>query len=357
MDLHCNMLMDEFKENYSSFVKMEEIVRTQMDALIREQGLYVVAFESRVKQENSLEGKLELKGGKYRTLSDITDLVGARVVTFYSSEVDKIASLVEKTFTIDWDNSVDKRKALATDQFGYMSLHYVCKVPKSIYFDPEHPEINEYSFEIQLRTALQHVWATIYHDTGYKSDIEVPREYIRKLSRLAGLLEIADEEFGTIISDINEYRRRVRRLISKGALDEILIDGDSFKSFLDSKPYDSLNTRIAAINQAEIQPANAMPFIALFDKMELKTLKDLKQMIDDYTEDAYHLAMVQLGGTDLDIVSSTIGLRNLCIIYIAKHDGGVEGLTMLFDTLGGKSARNRKRAQGLLEELKEIQII
>lgn len=358
MDIHCQLMMEEFQENHASFVKIEEIVRDKLEELITNSGLYVVAFESRLKQEQSLAGKLELKGGKYKALSDITDLVGARIITFYSSEVDKFASLIEKNFDVDWDNSVDKRKSLATDQFGYMSLHYVCRIPKSMFDDPKMPEVNEYRFEIQLRTALQHVWATVYHDTGYKSDIEVPKEYIRKLSRLAGLLEIADEEFGTIIRDINEYRRRVRHLISQGALDEILIDGDSFRSFLESKPYDALNDRIAAINQAEIQPTGAItPFLELFKRLDLRTLGDLKRMIEECSDEAYHLAMIHLGDTDLDILSSTVGLRYLCVVHVVKHNGGVPGLTMLLDTLGGEREGNRRRAERLMNQIEELKII
>lgn len=171
--------MEEYLENKPAFELMKEFVIKTLRDMFSDNGMLVVNVEGRVKEEKSLAGKLELKGSKYTDLSDITDILGARVITFYSSEVDKIGSMIEKTFEIDWENSVDKRKALATDQFGYMSLHYICRIPKSLYSVEEYPQINEYRFEIQMRTALQHVWATVYHDTGYKSNVEVPKVYIR----------------------------------------------------------------------------------------------------------------------------------------------------------------------------------
>jgi DNA ligase D-like protein (predicted polymerase) len=102
-----------------------------------------------------------------------------RVITFYADDVDKVASALDRLFTVDWENSVDKRKLLETDSFGYLSLHYICSV-----------EDFPYRFEIQIRTVLQHAWANIIHDTGYKSGVEIPKRYIRSLSRLAGLLEL-----------------------------------------------------------------------------------------------------------------------------------------------------------------------
>ena len=237
MDLHCEMIMDEYRNGRPQFDKVLEIVRNTLSGLIKEAGIYINALEARVKEEKSLAGKLELKGYKYKSLSDITDIVGARVITFYSDEVDKIAALVEKKFDVDWNESVDKRKLYDDDRFGYMSLHYICRIPKELFYDEKMPLVNEVRFEIQMRTALQHVWATVNHDTGYKSDVEVPREYFRSLNRLAGLLEIADEEFKNIKTSIEDYRRKVLSLVKDGRFDEVELDGDSFKTYLELDPF------------------------------------------------------------------------------------------------------------------------
>ena len=356
MDMHCQMIMEEYLNNHASFEKMRDLVMDKIQALLKENSLLVTAVEARVKEEKSLAGKLELKGGKYASLSDITDIVGARVITFYSDEVDKIASLIEQNFEIDWDDSVDKRKMLDPDQFGYMSLHYICRIPKSMFFDEAHPEINEYRFEIQMRTALQHVWATAYHDTGYKSDVEVPREYIRALSRLAGVLEIADQQFSEINVELAEYRRKVRALVKGGKFEDLELNGDTFSSYLEIAPFEKLNAKIASINKAEIQAQSLAPYLQVFKRLGFKTIGDIEKLKADYADDAYRLAVLQIGGTDLDILAETIGIQNLCTVYIIKNGYGEKGMKQFFDILYGERERNLSSAKRVIEQAGTIDI-
>lgn len=194
LDLHGEMLLEEYCNKQPLFEELQRVVMEKLGTLVQQSGIEVNSMESRIKAEESLVGKLRRKGYKYSSLLDITDIFGARIITFYNEDVDRIASMAEVLFEIDWDNSVDKRRMHQFDSFGYNSLHYICRIPKSLYFNPEMPEINEVRFELQMRTALQHVWSAIQHDIGYKSEIETPLEYHRNLSRLAGMLELADNE-------------------------------------------------------------------------------------------------------------------------------------------------------------------
>ena len=350
------MILDEYIENIPVFEKMRDIVRSVIEKCVNDNNIYVNAIETRIKAEKSLAGKLELKGYKYKSLSDITDILGARIITFYTDEVDKISALIDKTLDVDWENSVDKRKALDLDQFGYMSLHYICRIPKSLYYDPEHPEINEFRFEIQMRTALQHVWATMYHDTGYKSGIEVPREHLRNMNRIAGMLELADEQFSRIRMEITDYRRNVQALVADGNFDEVPLDGDTFRSYLTLKPFKKLIDKIASINQAEIYEDNLMRYLTTLLKMNFRTLGDLERMIKDCSDDAYKLALHQLSSTDLDIVALSVALQNLCIVYIVKHGGGEVGLNMFYNSIFGQSDYNAEHARRTFNQISKINI-
>lgn len=354
LDMHCSMILEEYRENKPIYEKMLEIARKAISDSISENGIYVNAIEARIKGERSLVGKLELKGSKYDHVWDMTDILGARVITFYTDEVDKVAAMADHIFEIDWENSVDKRKKHELNSFGYNSLHYICRIPKSMYFDPAYPQINEFRFELQMRTALQHVWAVMDHDTGYKSGVEVPKEYLRNLNRLAGMLELADEQFSLIRTGINDYRRKVQNLVASGKFEEVPLDGDSFKSYLELKPFDALVKRIAAINQAEVHNSSPMPYLKILKLFGLDTLKDLEDFIKENTEDTYQYAVYQLASTDLDIISSTVAIQDMCVVYILKKGGGVEMLKYMFDELGVNSEYNRKRAERIVATAEQL---
>ncbi len=350
LDLHCQLILEEYHAILPAINRLQEVVLKALNDALDSNGIIVTAVTARVKTEESLAGKLALKGQKYHSLSDITDILGARIVTFYTDDVDRIASIAEKLFDIDWNNSIDKRSLHQLDSFGYNSLHYVCRLPKSIYYDSNCEELNSIPFELQLRTTLQHAWASINHDTGYKSGIEIPREYRRQMNRLAGMLEMADDEFSRIRTEINDYRRRVQQLVHNGKLDDVQLDGDTFRSYLKTGPFDQLNKRIAAINQAEILEVSLVSYLHILQEMNCKTLGDVNRLIEQYQEDAYLLARHQLGTTDLDIISSSIGLQNICVVCILRKGGGKFGLKWLFDLMNGNSPQNEYLATMTYEQ-------
>ena len=345
LDLHGEMLLEEYRQQLPLYNRLMEAVKEKLTEMVKDSDLTVSSMEFRIKEEPSLAGKLLRKGSKYSSLKDITDIFGARVIMFYNEDVDRVAAYAESKFEVDWPNSVDKRKMHETNSFGYNSLHYICRIPKKVFYDPEYPELNDIRFEIQMRTALQHVWSAIQHDIGYKSEIETPKEYHRMLSRLAGMMELADDEFSRIRASIADYRRRMQNLVLNGQLEEVTLDGDTFRSYVDMHPFDKLNRKIAAITQAEIQESPYIPYLTVLRQLDIKTLGDIERMMENYSDDAYQLALFQLGSTDIDILADTIGLQNLCIVHILKTGRGIPGLVQMFDALNGRSPQNEDLAR------------
>ena len=354
LDPHTQELLAQYNHLLPVYTQMEKVIPEKLKGIFDDAGIIVAALEHRVKTEESLSGKIKLKGGKYKDIFDITDLVGIRVITFYIDDVDKVASIVERIFDVDWDNSIDKRKAHEIDSFGYLSLHYICRIPESVYSDPACPELNKIRFEVQMRTVLQHAWANMNHDIGYKSGVEIPTVYLRNLSRLAGMLELVDDEFSRIRRELSDYRRNVQKLVASGNLSDVPLDGDSFKSYLQIGPFDALSKRIASINQAEIQPVDLSNFLPVFKALGFKTLGDIANLVKDYSDAAYQIACFQMGVTDLDILSSSVAPQNLCTAYILKNGGGRVGLKLMLDALNGPSEGNGFMADYLLEQSKDL---
>ncbi len=343
LDPHGEALLRQYRRLLPTLDQLSNEAYDVLRHALREQGIYVTAIEHRVKTEKSLAGKLELKGAKYKSIEDITDLVGLRVITFYSDEVDKVAAIAKRTFDIDWKESVDKRKLHELDAFGYNSLHYICRLKTG---GPR--------FELQMRTALQHVWSTIEHDTGYKGDVKIPREYLRQFSRLAGMMELIDEEFSRLRVVLTDYRRQMLTLVKSGQLDDVPLSRDSFRNYLELKPFDRLNSRIAAVNQAEVYPVSVMSYLPVLESLGLQTLGDVQHFIDDNSDDAYQLALAQLAVTDLDLLSSNTALQYLCLVYVLKHDGGRSGLKSLYDIVNGEEEANGMLADMMMEQAQTL---
>jgi len=354
LDFHAQELLSQYRDLMPTYRRMEEYIPQKLKDFFAELGLVVASVEHRIKTESSLEGKLALKGGKYGSILDITDILGVRVITFYIDDVYKVATALERLFDIDWENSIDKRKAHEIDSFGYLSLHYICRINKSAYSDPAFPELNNIRFEVQMRTVLQHAWANMNHDTGYKSGVEIPKVYLRNMSRLAGMLELIDDEFSRIRQELADYRRQVQTLVASGNLEEVLLDGESFRSYLTIGPFNALTRRIASVNQAEIQQVDLTPFLQVFSTLGFKTLGDIDALIKNYSDAAYQIACFQLGLTDIDILSSSVAPQNLCTAFIIKNGGGIPGLKTMLDTLNGESDGNNVMAQFLLNQAKEL---
>ena len=146
----------------------------------------------------------------------------------------------------------------------------------------------------------------------------------------------------------------MRALVASGNLSEVPLDGDTYRSFLELEPFDTLNKRIAAVNQAEIHPVSLLPYLQVFKLIGCKTLGDLEKVIRDYSDAAYQIASYQIGLTDLDILASSIGPQNLCVAFILKSGGGRAGIRMMFDLLNGESSNNDTMAEILVEQANSL---
>ena len=201
----------------------------------------------RLKSRDSLVQKVARPDRSYPDLWTLTDLVGVRVITYFADAVDRVGELVEAGLPVDFGDSTDKRRA-ETTEFGYRSLHYVCRLGSAL---PERAR-----FELQVRTVLDHAWAEIEHDLGYKATEEMPLAARRRLGRLAGLLELADQEFVAIRNDLESYARGLPAQMDAGDA-SVPLDGVSLAAVLARAETKRVDEAIAA---ALGQPLGHEPF-------------------------------------------------------------------------------------------------
>jgi ppGpp synthetase/RelA/SpoT-type nucleotidyltranferase len=285
---------------------MEERLQSALSGLDRS---VVYNITHRIKTVNSIKEKMERKPDRYRKASDLRDILGFRVICFFEEGIDLVAEKISGAFRVDRDKSKDKRNLIDATSFGYLSLHYIIALPDSDEF-PE--DLRSLWVEVQIRTVLQHVWAEIEHDLGYKSVFGTPREVRRNFSKAASLLETADDLFSGIHKSLTNYKQEVVRSIENDEADNLYLDAITITEFTArSKTYQKLLSEIAAITGATVNAANAESQLAQLDFLGIHTLGELLNMIEKEHDTALRLAKEKLSGTDLEELSSTVAFYYL----------------------------------------------
>lgn len=348
MNLKYRLILEDYRKKRDDFVRLGDVVQQMLEEMTDELGLSVLAVEHRVKTEKSLAGKLERKGELYNSLEDITDILGSRIVCFLADEIDKVGKKIEETFVVDWENSSDKRALIKADSFGYLSMHYICSLP---FGDKWPDEICGKKFEIQIKTVLQHAWSVIHHDIGYKSDFGVPRAISRQFARLAGLLELADDEFVRARDNMVAYTEDIRARIITDDADDVMINMISLNEYVQhNRRMQQLIRDISAISGAEISVIDPESYIPQLAFLGITKLGDLEIMINENRDLALKLAEKALSSADLDIVSSSVALRFLCRAELLNKDYDYEKIVEFLKISLRSQEKAERQAKQLLRQ-------
>lgn len=271
--------------DYASLVA--ELIKKLLDA----HGVKTHSVVYRSKSTSSLNGKISRADKSYICLTDITDLAGARITTYFADDVNRVADILMTEFTCDPLASINKRRQDEPDRFGYQSLHYIVSLPIARSCLTEYAKFAELKCEVQVRSILQHAWAEIEHDLGYKSAAGVPIDLRRRFARIAGLLELADDEFCSIRDALNNYANSIpQRIIDEPA--SVDLDMPSFRALF------SVPSAITALDDAVIRAGDGdlgdsspksfdtlierLNSLGIFtvDELEKKSLENIKNVGD-----------------------------------------------------------------------------
>jgi ppGpp synthetase/RelA/SpoT-type nucleotidyltranferase len=132
-------------------------------------------------------------------MRDITDQIGVRVITYVQSDVSAVAELMGDQVVVKEDRDMGQETA-SQGRFGYSSRHLLIALDAARESQSAYEQLRGRVASLQVRTVLQHAWAEFEHDIRYKGTVpaEHAREFDRRFTLAAGLLELADREFSTI---------------------------------------------------------------------------------------------------------------------------------------------------------------
>ncbi len=207
-----NDQVEQFKREEPRYAAYARVLERVLQQATRRLGVMAIV-QTRAKTVPSFAEKALRKRDKYADpVHQLTDLCGARVIVDTKADVDRVCTFIRENFEIDHANSVDTAERLGAAEFGYRSVHYIVQFKKDAFSDdlvtPEIANaIDGLKAEVQVRTIVQHAWASIGHDRIYKSPFAVPGKYLRDAARIAALLENADDAFQLVVERVDEYRQ------------------------------------------------------------------------------------------------------------------------------------------------------
>jgi putative GTP pyrophosphokinase len=153
-------------------------------------------LEKAQKQENGVP--------KYSDpLNQIQDQIGARIVTFYLSDVDEVSAMVE-----DYFGSIEIKHVVpdSPQEFGYEGKHYILFMPADVKEASVQDECPSF-FELQIKTLFQHAWGEADHDLIYKAAGPLTPDHRRRVAFTAAQAWGADRIFQELEEELSTLQR------------------------------------------------------------------------------------------------------------------------------------------------------
>lgn len=296
-------VLERYKNNSSAYDEFRTILENHIKdlicTLVEKKELEENDFEikSRVKSVESLRGKMERKGGKYKNpLKDITDLVGVKINLTSVIGANKVYEMLLHKLSafqdeMDKRNSEDIEKIKRENrQFGYIGRHIVLTYHKDMHKGKEAVHsLENFKAEIQIKTKLQNVWADIEHKANYKVGEKLDIDKQRDFDRLAAVLEIADNMFRDLIKSAEELNKKTIEQI-KGIFSETptpaasINSSDAIKYFLRN---DEIKNKIKMLESQSVKISNheisfiPSELIDLIAHTNIKNFEDIKDMLEN----------------------------------------------------------------------------
>ncbi len=184
---------------------------------------------NRVKDEGRLREKLMRKevneNKSYKDISEITDLVGVRISTYFPSQIEEVVENIKQdTQNIEvleearHPTEEESKRSYLKPLPGYSAVHLVVRIIDPNLCDEAMAAI---PVEIQITSVLMHAWSEVEHDLMYKKITGEPSEDERQLLK-SSLASVMGAEMA-----IDQIRKKIQErngddLISPFELNEFI---------------------------------------------------------------------------------------------------------------------------------------
>ena len=220
MESVINDAVNNFIEKRPIYESLTKTVESIIKDVLNIEGINYYDVNGRTKSIDSYRNKA-LKGKYKDPKSEIMDMSGIRIITYTDTDAKMVYSIISNIFNVYPEYTIDKSEELGVDRVGYRSFHCVGDLGIERTKLREYASFDGLCFEIQIRTILQHAWAEFEHDRNYKFSGVLPTNIRRRLSILAGILELTDKEFDNISHDIDAY---IEEVIEKTEIGDLSIE-------------------------------------------------------------------------------------------------------------------------------------
>jgi putative GTP pyrophosphokinase len=192
----------QYKHRYEVLIRLADSLSIHLADCLREQKrVDLVSGRAKdvsrfVKKANTfVDSKLKYDD----PLNQIQDQIGARIIVFYKSDVDRIDAQVKRYFT-----AIEYKKVLpdSESEFGYFGHHLILVLPTDIVESDMDGALIPSCFELQIKTLFQHAWSEADHDLGYKPGEEpLTPEQRRMIAFTSAQAWGADKIFDQLFSE------------------------------------------------------------------------------------------------------------------------------------------------------------
>lgn len=205
---YLKKIFSEYRNKRPLYEEFRSSIHKLLDALLKENN-YKYQIVSRTKSPETLREKFLRKsaeGTHYKSLYDIEDLVGVRVLFYTEADSERFIKELKKE--VDGTIQIQDKK----HKNGYEAIHIIMSLGQNRLRLSEYRHFSGLKCEIQVTSILRHTWAEIEHDFIYKDISGLkkrdPEKFAIMEKKLGEILEKhikqASKEFEEIIKWVDE---------------------------------------------------------------------------------------------------------------------------------------------------------